>query len=321
MKRLKGCSLCASCLGLCGRIKDALQAVGAAPNNSKKNDDEKEIIRLQNELSANNVKDGEGVDSRQITPNLLQNASSMGVSLCTAENAMTTSSSTRGSPAKGGLKRSFHVLDNNCPDYNHSVSKKQFCEGVVTIHKMSFAEFYETRKEASLMLCDLSSKPENYLALQGVCEHIVFACQHLLKDEFDDIVESAVMALSELVEMRLYLEGLSVSPSILGCLMGFVRRSMTETMSYKTAQLHRQAAFILSRVAALFPMATLLQLQLCGFVEENSWQKEVARIEDERTRNYAAELGSFSFRVSSGNNNVKDVATCLAGDLSGIAKA
>lgn len=158
----------------------------------------------------------------------------------------------------------------------------EFISGIEPVFKMAQEACMEPRLEAAKMLCDLAGKELHFLELDAFRSDCLVVLETLIQDNFHDVKQHTIMAISKFAEIESYQEGIICS-RILPVLFALVDNSPSSIPSFETAQIRRSAA---ETVALLCKKhAGAVRAQLMNMFPVDSWaQRMVPAILDERTR-------------------------------------
>lgn len=84
------------------------------------------------------------------------------------------------------------------------VTEDMFLLGIQPLFNMAQDNFLEPRLEAAKALCDLARKEKKFLELPTCREQCVHAINALLRDDFEDVKQFAVMAFASFCEIPSY---------------------------------------------------------------------------------------------------------------------
>jgi hypothetical protein len=177
-----------------------------------------------------------------------------------------------------------------------SVTEEQFLKGIQPLLQMSKETFFETRLEASKMLCDLSTKERNFLELPTCINLCCSSLELLLKDEFEDVKQFAVLALTAFAEFSSFYRShilSSFGKSSLQEIVSLIRNVEVGSSTYATAQMRRKASYLLSLLIKEFPKQISEELKEYGYDNKDSWLFHVDSLTDHRMRNYGKEIAAI----------------------------
>lgn len=158
----------------------------------------------------------------------------------------------------------------------------EFISGIEPVFKMAQEACMEPRLEAAKMLCDLSSKELHFLELDAFRSDCLVVLETLIQDNFHDVKQHTVMAISKFAKIDSYQEGI-ISSKILPVLFALVDNSPSTIPSFETAQIRRSAAATVALLCRKH--AGAVRAQLTNMFPVDSWaQRMVPAILDERTR-------------------------------------
>mmetsp|Transcript_23830 Transcript_23830/g.32644 ORF Transcript_23830/g.32644 Transcript_23830/m.32644 type:complete len:411 (-) Transcript_23830:1583-2815(-) len=179
------------------------------------------------------------------------------------------------------------------------ITDDEYYQGLQPIFRMAQATNYEARLEAAKMLCDLFQQNQSQLQLPEVMQACVQSLEGLVQDNFPDIKQHAIMAMSILSDLQCYKSDLITSSS-LAVVVSLVTENPEPNLSYETIQIRRECAKIL---------ITLAQFNAAGVVESINrlrgatflphWFSAVQQLEDVRLRSHSEKALNILTRISS----------------------
>jgi len=198
-------------------------------------------------------------------------------------NAMKNKLSTDAA-AKGPVRKPFVIPTMNA-GLLPPVSAEEFLEGIKPIFCMAKG-CWESRVQASKMLCDVSRKNASYLELPTFRVECARALEAFLGDECHEVRQYAIVAIAAFVELPVYHE-LFLRSRILSALFVLIENPVDATISYETAQVRRLAAASLAHLSRhhAYAVRAGLHQQQCDVTH---WMAHtVPNLIDSRTRAYA----------------------------------
>lgn len=168
---------------------------------------------------------------------------------------------------------------------------EQFLRGIEPIYKMAQEACMEPRLEAAKMLCDLSEKSLVFLQQDEFRTDCLAMLETLVQDNFNDVKQHSIMAISKFAEIESYQEGI-ISSRILPVLFALVDNTVQNVPSWDTAQIRRSAAATIALLCRKHAGAVRANLQHM-FPLEKWVEKMVPVIRDERTRMSALTIAEF----------------------------
>lgn len=192
------------------------------------------------------------------------------------------------------------------------VTNEEFLVAVEPLFSMARFPCVESRLEATKMLCDVSKKDLQYLELPEFKKLVVPLLEELVHDEFDDVRQHAIMAISGFASIASYTESL-IASGILPALFQLLEDSPDSTTSYYTAKIRRTAAAMLASLSRANPLSVRVQLQQQHCCDVEGWMQRVHMLSDNRTREYAIvakehlEGVSVTDMLNTGGNDNQDI--------------
>jgi hypothetical protein len=173
-----------------------------------------------------------------------------------------------------------------------NTSEESFIEGVQPIFRMAQEIFLESRLEAAKMLCDLAAKKQPYLQLPACVDGCVNAlCVLLAEDQWEDVKQIAIVALSSFLELPAYKDSFAKREE-LSLLADLVANCPNKDQAYLYAEVRRKAALSLKLVSQSHAGDVLGVLQSQGYKSVDQWTSHVYSITDDRCRDLANELST-----------------------------
>jgi hypothetical protein len=185
----------------------------------------------------------------------------------------------------------------NCSSLPGTQSKEQFLHAVRCIFNMATAEYFDSRLEATKMLCDLLSQPHNqHLQIPEFASACVEHLEALLVDDFDDVRQFAIIAFTSLKDIPGYKVKLVKSRALplIFSMVEYVPEPM-----YETIQVRRECACFLAALAQFDARAVIDNLQSTGNGKNflQGWKLENLAC-DSTLHNYAAKARDSLLKVS-----------------------
>lgn len=198
---------------------------------------------------------------------------------------------------------------------------EEFISGIEPVFKMAQEACMEPRLEAAKMLCDLSSKELHFLELEAFRSDCIVVLETLVQDNFNDVKQHTIMAISKFAEIESYQEGI-ITSRILPVLFALIDNSPSSIPSFETAQIRRSAAATIALLCQKH--AGPVRAQLMNMFPVESWaQRMVPAIRDQRTRasaQAAAELLLSEDAVAFARDSAPAVDSVLGSELQSIVR-
>jgi hypothetical protein len=172
------------------------------------------------------------------------------------------------------------------------MSEQEFLSGIQPIFSMARGVFLEGKLESAKMLCDLATTQRVYLELPQCVLQCTEALVLLLSEEdFDDVRQMAVVALSAFLELPAYRRAFAQSDA-LDTLASLVTNCPVQEEAFGCAAMRRAAAHCLVLLAQSAPGEVRSALGSLGYACVQCWTQHAGELRDERTRALAHQTAS-----------------------------
>ena len=174
------------------------------------------------------------------------------------------------------------------------LSDVDFLRSVKPMFHMACSEFYESRLEASKMLCDFIVKHNEQVELPDFVTECVAHLEKLVFDSFTDVSHHAIIAIASVVDRPCYQNAL-VSSHALPFLFNMLEK-VPEPM-FDSIQVRRESASILATLSKVNPRGVAENLQLFPG-EFKAWVKKAEELRcDAELYNLTCELRQNLIKV------------------------
>lgn len=130
-----------------------------------------------------------------------------------------------------------------------AVSEEQFLKGVNPVFSMAEDDFFEPRLSAAKSLCDMAKRDIKLLSLPECQNKVIHAVNALLKDEFEEIRQFAVIACARFAGLSAdYKIAMSKMNGVHVLMNTILEAPVNEQVGYETAHMRRRACVALSEM-------------------------------------------------------------------------
>ena len=176
-----------------------------------------------------------------------------------------------------------------------ALSNEQFLAGIQSIFIMAQDHFFEPKLEAAKMLCELAKRSKCYLELPECVEKCVNVLEKLIKDDFDDIRNFAILAFADFSELQVYQEKFC-ERQLLSAILSLVDNCPLDSLSFDCAHLRRRAAASIAAISSNYPEAAMEALCQSGFSNEEEWLAHTNKLQDGRTRSLSLQIAQCLYQ-------------------------
>lgn len=169
--------------------------------------------------------------------------------------------------------------------------------------------YYESRSEAVKILCEVLLQPANIAMIRSQPELCLYpllnTLSNLLQDHFEDIVEFAIVSITQLIERcQDSVELLQVIASyqqgtLITLLLQQLKNERKAQDYYLNTQRRRLAAQALTCLAMSSPVLVSQHLQVKGYTTRSAWMDHAEMLRDKTLRSHAVQLGDSCWPIQS----------------------